>query len=453
MTIKTMCFDFVLNGLNHGIVMCMAGAVLLLLYPLLKKLLPPQVRCYLWSLFFAALLAGSNGLPLFPVGFEDLVSTRSSQIVAGFPPAFLPGEYRGEGGYHAALPGGALVRFELRDWLLWALFFLWLAGIVVILYLFYRRKKALWALTERSRRLEKNDPLLQEKPFQDMDAVVWVCPDLPTSFVYRTPIFWGRVENARPGFQIFLQEELSDQRLKLVLLHELRHISIFHCWWKGWATLTLVLNWWNPVAWPVYFLLCRDLELACDRSVMKRLDQDQRREYAHTLVELGAGKQMWDAPLSFCECDGALRVKAIASWKPRRWWWYIPAVLLVLILSEFLWGGQHWKEPPVQDMPLAWERETGSADNFAKALGREMAEKLYQTWKMDPEDPRVLEVREAWEAPEEYPWTYMWVLDGGGNWYCVEYSWWAMDAQWVGVTEVNGISAPDLTNSTPIYRG
>lgn len=97
MTIKTMCFDLVLNGLNRGIVMCMAGAVLLLLYPLLKKLAPPQVRCYLWSLFFAALLAGSNGRTLFPVGFEDLVSTRSSRIVAGFPPAFLPGEYRGEG--------------------------------------------------------------------------------------------------------------------------------------------------------------------------------------------------------------------------------------------------------------------------------------------------------------------------------------------------------------------
>ena len=125
----------------------------------------------------------------------------------------------------------------------------------------------------------------------------------------------------------------------------------------------------------------------------------------------------------------------------------------MLILSEFLWGGQHWKLPPVQDMPLAWERETGSADNFAKALGREMAEKLYQTWKMDPEDPRVLEVRGAWEAPKEYPWTYMWVLDGDGNWYSVRYAWWDMTSQWLGVSAVKEIPAPDRTNSTPIYRG
>ena len=35
-----------------------------------------------------------------------------------------------------------------------------------------------------------------------------------------------------------------------------------------------------------------------------------------TLVELGAGRRLWEAPLCFGECDGALRVRAAVAWRP-----------------------------------------------------------------------------------------------------------------------------------------
>lgn len=102
---KKFCFDLVLMGLNHGIMMGIAGAVLLLLYPLLKKLMPPQVRCYLWALFFSVLLVERNVRPLLPVTLEDLVSTRGD-IMASYPPAFLPPEYRGRAVTTRPCPAG-----------------------------------------------------------------------------------------------------------------------------------------------------------------------------------------------------------------------------------------------------------------------------------------------------------------------------------------------------------
>ena len=46
------------------------------------------------------------------------------------------------------------------------------------------------------------------------------------------------------------------------------------------------------------------------------LEPEQRKEYAKTLVELGAGRRLWEAPLCFGECDGALRVRAAVAWRP-----------------------------------------------------------------------------------------------------------------------------------------
>jgi len=50
--------------------------------------------------------------------------------------------------------------------------------------------------------------------------------------------------------------------------------------------------------------------------IVKELEPEQRKEYAKTLVELGAGRRLWEAPLCFGECDGALRVRAAVAWRP-----------------------------------------------------------------------------------------------------------------------------------------
>ena len=78
----------------------------------------------------------------------------------------------------------------------------------------------------------------------------------------------------------------------------------------------LLLHWWNPILWLAFRYMGRDMELACDQRTLDQLEPEQRKEYAKTLVELGAGRRLWEAPLCFGECDGALRVRAAVAWRP-----------------------------------------------------------------------------------------------------------------------------------------
>ncbi len=101
-----------------------------------------------------------------------------------------------------------------------------------------------------------------------------------------------------------------------MLRHELEHIRLGHLWFKGWANMGVFLYWWDPLIWLGYKYFCRDLELACDAAVLKELEPEERREYARTLVEMGAGRSLWSTPLCFGECDTAVRVKTAA--RPQR---------------------------------------------------------------------------------------------------------------------------------------
>lgn len=115
---------------------------------------------------------------------------------------------------------------------------------------------------------------------------------------------------------MYLQAELPKEQLSLVLRHELNHIYLRHGYFSGLRGACLLLHWWNPILWLAFRYMGRDMELACDQRTLDQLEPEQRKEYAKTLVELGAGRRLWEAPLCFGECDGALRVRAAVAWRP-----------------------------------------------------------------------------------------------------------------------------------------
>lgn len=115
---------------------------------------------------------------------------------------------------------------------------------------------------------------------------------------------------------MYLQAELPKEQLSLVLRHELNHIYLRHGYFSGLRGACLLLHWWNPILWLAFRYMGRDMELACDQRTLDQLEPEERKEYAKTLVELGAGRRLWEAPLCFGECDGALRVRAAVAWRP-----------------------------------------------------------------------------------------------------------------------------------------
>lgn len=79
-------------------------------------------------------------------------------------------------------------------------------------------------------------------------------------------------------------------RLNYVITHELMHIRHFDALVKYLLALTLCIHWFNPFVWVMYILANRDIELACDESVIHTFGERRRSAYAMTLIDMEAVK-------------------------------------------------------------------------------------------------------------------------------------------------------------------
>ena len=305
MTFLTFSASFFMYVLNLGLLIGAVMAVLLLLRPVTVRLLTPGQRVALWGVvwivgalptFYGLCTQISLPFPTFP----DLLVPRTM----GNSPGFLP-EIKEAGRCYLALPGDRAVPLELSQGAIALL------GVAGILYLVGILVAATW-IDIRVRRLARSGVLLDGDQYDSLGlarekrVIVRLCERLPTSFVIRT----GK------GHEIALQRELSREQMRLVLLHEREHVRRHDPWLQGLISTGLALYFWNPILWAAYYFTRRDMELACDRRVLRILREEERREYARTLVELASGRPVFGGITTFGECDAALRVKAVARWEP-----------------------------------------------------------------------------------------------------------------------------------------
>ena len=80
------------------------------------------------------------------------------------------------------------------------------------------------------------------------------------------------------------------EQVNYVLWHEYMHICRGDSVLKLFAAAALCVHWFNPFVWGMYFLLNRDIELACDESVVHRCGIDGRSAYANMLIAMEAKK-------------------------------------------------------------------------------------------------------------------------------------------------------------------
>ena len=71
-----------------------------------------------------------------------------------------------------------------------------------------------------------------------------------------------------------------------ILTHELVHIRRFDSVTKLLFAAALCVHWFNPLAWVLYILANRDLELSCDERVMDILGGREKAAYALTLIDM-----------------------------------------------------------------------------------------------------------------------------------------------------------------------
>lgn len=108
----------------------------------------------------------------------------------------------------------------------------------------------------------------------------------------RTPAVLGFL---RPRIMLpaFVRAELSENELRMILLHELAHIKRWDIVWGWLMTVVQLLHWFNPVVWWVFARIRAERELACDETVLSRIDSGDRMAYGETLLKL---LRLCDAP-------------------------------------------------------------------------------------------------------------------------------------------------------------
>lgn len=122
----------------------------------------------------------------------------------------------------------------------------------------------------------------------------------------------------------------NEGQMQYVLFHEYIHIRHFDSLWKGVAAAALCIHWFNPMAWLLYLLLNRDIELECDEYVVRRFGQEQRKEYAKVLLQLEGKRSGFVLPGNFFSRNlTEERIKAIMESKKKG----LAAFVLMVVLT------------------------------------------------------------------------------------------------------------------------
>lgn len=94
------------------------------------------------------------------------------------------------------------------------------------------------------------------------------------------PVLYGIIKP-----RIVIPAYFADKNLDYVILHENAHArrkdNLFRCI----ALLTAALHWFNPLVWLFLKRFLEDVELACDESVIAKLQNAERKAYALALVD------------------------------------------------------------------------------------------------------------------------------------------------------------------------
>lgn len=150
------------------------------------------------------------------------------------------------------------------------------------------------------------------------DKNIYICDRIPSPFIL------GII---RP--KIYLPSSLSEEEKNYVIAHEKAHLKRLDYIRKPLGFILLTIYWFNPILWLAYILLCRDIEYACDEKVVKDMNNDEKKEYSTTLLNLSIHNRLITAcPLAFGESGVKSRIKSVLNYKKPAFWVIIVAVIL-----------------------------------------------------------------------------------------------------------------------------
>ncbi len=274
--------------LNMSISASWLVLAIILLRVLLKKA-PKWTRCFLWALVAVRLIC--------PVSVESIFSLIPSAEAISRDIAYAEEP--------APTVGDSVNPLQI---ILAAATAIWVAVIVVML---------IYAVVSYVRIKRKVGASLHLKDN------MYLCDYI------RTPFILGVI---RP--RICLPSALGEEEMAYVIAHEKAHLRRLDHWWKPLGYLLLSVYWFNPVIWVAYILLCRDIELAYDESVIRGLGEYDKKPYSDALLSCSIPRRMITAcPLAFGEVGVKDRIKAVLNYRKPAFYITVLAVVSCMAVA------------------------------------------------------------------------------------------------------------------------
>ncbi len=132
---------------------------------------------------------------------------------------------------------------------------------------------------------------------------------------------------------LILPRELTGQRLKAAITHELMHERSGDLWIAAWWRMLCCLHWFNPVVWLCFFWARRDCEKACDQRVLDS-ESVSPAVYAALLYEEAMMKQKsYVGTTAFGDGGLKARIQGISAYRKPKISMTVLAVVLCLLIS------------------------------------------------------------------------------------------------------------------------
>lgn len=183
---------------------------------------------------------------------------------------------------------------------------LWVIGIVgMILYMGISYLMLRWKV-RASMHLQEN---------------IWICDSIDSPFILG--VICPR---------IYLNSSIEEEQIPYIVAHEKEHLKYQDYLWKPFGFLILAIHWFNPFVWFSYIYMCRDMELACDERVIRRMDTDEKKMYSNVLLACSAKKRVMSAcPVAFGEVGVKQRIKSVVNYKKPAFWFICVAIVACVV--------------------------------------------------------------------------------------------------------------------------
>lgn len=276
--------DFMLRFLISNFFLGAVTALFLLLRTLLKSALTARMQYRLWYVMLGLLAVPF--LP-FPVGgFRQLFAWMRRPNAAAFS-ARTFSEGTGSPGLSETL--GALQDFALSaggtgpSVIGTLLFGVWMAGILVMLFLMLRSGRRFHRLKQSALPLQSETVRALYQSCLDERKITSGPPIYSTAFL-KSPMIAGLF---RPCIYlpISLVLHCPAHRMRYMLLHELQHYRQKDALTGLLMDLAAVLYWHHPLVWYALREMRSDRETACDEAVLELLEECDYPDYGLALLE------------------------------------------------------------------------------------------------------------------------------------------------------------------------